>query len=1492
MEKNERIYYPLSHPQKRIWYIDNINTDSQLHNIGGCLEIEEEIDILLINKAINLTIKDNEGLRLRFLVRKESPVQYVHEYEYEVVEFIDFSQNPYPEKAYKQWAEQIYKNRFILLENKLYYFAIFKLSEHKYGILLNIHHIISDGWSITYIQKQICEIYSKLISKEVLLKANKNSYTEYLKMEEEYLNSKRYLKNMNFWNEKFAVLPDDFLYNTSDSVSGKRQTFNLDHIQSKKINNFVQEKKCSLNTFFITILIIYINKLFNKEDIVIGTPIFNRTGIQKSMVGMFTSTLPFRFQLDKSLSIAELLKKIDSELKHCFLHQKYPYDCLIKDLELGKRGYDSLFKMSVNYYNTKFLPHINGIKTSAEEYYSGAQSYSLQLTVKEWLEDIITLNYDYKVLDYTDEEIKTMHKGILNIIKEILDNENININEITLISNTEFKYRIFDSNLTECKYPQKTVCELFEEKAIEHPNKIALEFNNQRITYSELSEKTNQLANYLLENKIGKNSIVAIIMNHSIELIVSILGVLKTGAGYLPIDPDTPTKRIDFIIEDSGSWLILTNYNISGLALLDRNIVDVNKLDIHKYSSKAPDIDVRLSDIVYIIYTSGSTGKPKGVILEHKGLTNYICWASKKYLKDRMDVMAFYSSISFDLAVTSIFAPLISGNSIIIYDKNDTEFVLHKILKENKTTVLKLTPAHLTLMKGLDYSHSILKSLIVGGEDLKVSLAKEIYNDFNKRVEIINEYGPTEATVGCMIHRYNEKEDAAVSVPIGIPADNMQIYILDYELNPVLEGVFGELYISGVGVAKGYINLDKLTNEKFVKNPFIKNKMMYKTGDMARYLQNGIIEYGGRFDNQVKIRGHRIESGEIEEYLLQHEQISEAVVTLKKDNTDNPLLIAYIVANEVIQEKQLKEWLLKFLPRYMIPNDFVFLESLPLTMNGKVDYKKLPKPVIIQNNNMIPLTSLQKELLEVMEEMLCIKNLSLYDNYYKIGGDSIKAIQISSKMKTIGYDVKVKDILVLETIKEIADTIKETKKERNISQTKCEGYMEKTPIAEWFFRQNFTDWNIYNQYVYLEYNEMFDPGEIKKAFNALAEHHDGFRINYDIHAEKLYYNNTLCNGLLVEHYNLTRDTEKEQQTKIKQLINHNQEHFDITCSFLIYAALIDLEEEKQGLLIKAHHLIVDGVSWRIILNDLMLILNQLKENSKIQLPMKTHSMKEWGEQLLRYAQKDFVEEEIYWERLLQNKFQFPIDYMKSSDPIETSHIMWSELKESVLYDLMEKSNAVYGIDMNELLLIGLAITIKDITEKEDVVIELERHGREEISDDIDVSRTIGWFTSIFPFYLKVEYENIQDNIKAIKEQIRKIPDNGISYGILKYWKNKWPDQKKKYIRFNYLGDFDNIINDRYLNITGIEFGLKSGEKNLLTALIDISVIIVNHKLKISMEYSRNVFKDETVRCFINNYVSVLKIMLAECTRKEYREYTPSDFDVTDITQADLDALFD
>lgn len=1499
MEDNKNLkLYSLTHPQKRIWYIENIYENTVMYNIGGYLKIKGEVNFNLIEEAINILIERNEGLRLRFLEKNGKFLQYIKEFERLKVQYIDLSKCENSESSLYKWTEKEMQKPLSLKSDDLYFFTFFKKNDTENVLFLRMHHIISDGWSFSIISNYICDLYTKLTNGEDITTYKGCSYVDFIVNEQNYLNSNRFLKDKKFWNEEFSNLPEKLPVKNTSNLQGQRKTYQISKNKSKSIKSFANKYGISLNTFFTSIILIYMNKVSHKEDMIIGIPVLNRSSKkERQIIGMFTSTMPFRYKLKRSYNLEELFKDINHKLLTSFFHQKYPYDLLVQDLKLSKKGYDSLFEICVNYYNTSISNELNGIPIENVELYSGEQLYSLQLIIKEFLDrENLSLAFDYKTSDYSDGQIENLYTYLNNIIDRILENPKEIISKIDLLSIKERERLQLEFNATETKYPkEKTIYELFEEQVEKTPENIAISFNEEELTYKRLNEKSNQLARKLKDKGVQKDTLVGFMTTHSLDTIVGILSILKSGGAYVPIDSEYPTDRIQYMIEDSGISLLITNCDVNEDLHFNGEIINLK--DTTLYSGDMNNLGKMNTskDLAYVIYTSGSTGKPKGAMIEHGGLVNYIWWAKKSYVKSQDEIFALYSSLSFDLTVTSIFTPLIGGNRINIYYDDGLEFILYKILREKKVSIIKLTPAHLSLLKDIDNKNSSVKRFIVGGDNLKTSLAASIYESFGKNIEIYNEYGPTETVVGCMIHKFNIEKDKEVSVPIGVPADNVQIYILDKDLNIVPPDTSGELYISGDGVGRGYLNQEELTQSRFIENPFIEEKKMYKTGDSAKYKADGKIEYIGRIDRQVKIRGHRVELGEIEKHLISMNEILEAVVIDREDENADKKIYAYIVTANEISVANIRQYLLKFLPNYMIPFDFVILEAMPLTLNGKINIEQLPKPKNIKKENLNPINyqnENEKKFIEVIQDVLNIENIEVSDDFYELGGDSIKAIQIASRLNNIGLNIKVKDILSHSAIADIAACIEVSDKKVE-EQSLCEGIIESTPISSWFFKQNFKMQNHWNQSILLELSESISNDLIRKSINQLIQHHDALRLNYSVEMNKLYYNEKHLKDLNeLEKFNLVHLSKIEQALAMKQLGEVFKGSLNIEKDLLFKGCIFNLGNSGKRLLLTAHHLIVDGVSWRILLEDLNnLLIKDIKGGPK-DLPLKTCSIQKWARELQKYSLDENLKKETeYWNTVIENKVCYPTTFDFGEDILEFSSTLEAVITEEETKALMTKANKAYGTESNELLIIALAIAASKFSGVETISFELEGHGREEIINSMDISRTVGWFTSMYPVNLKISGNDLSSKIKGLKEQIRSIPNKGVHYGILRYICKNIKEDDKKIIRFNYLGEFDTSLKDSLFKIAKENSGADCSKKNHMTYLMEIVAICIEGKLNISITYSKNKFSEASMQSFINEYVLKIKDVIAYCCNKDYKEFTPSDFDTAELSQEDLDSLF-
>lgn len=1497
MHMKPSIFYPLTHPQQRIWSIEQIYPQTPLHNIGGTIRIKGPVQFSVLEKAIALFIQSHDALRLRMAVQDGEPRQYINNHNNDFpLDFIDFSTHSEPEREFADWVESIAQKPFVLENERLFYFAMFRVSEHENGYLAKFHHIVADGWSMNIMTDQISRTYTRLLQGEKVQVQPEPSYLEYRDQEQTYLASERFHKNRSFWLEKYRALPDSFLNASSDRLAGNRKTYEWGPGLSARIKGLASAHNCSLNTFFVTAYLLYAHKITGQDDLVVGTPVLNRSGRQqKSTFGMYTSTMPFRYVIDGSSSVLDTMIQINSELQACYFHQRYPYDRLVQELELKKKGLDQLFNVCVNYYNTKLGTEINGYPVESVEFYSGQQMYSMQLVLKEWTgSGSITASFDYKQNDFTDEQIDDMYGHLTRLITAMVSGPEAKIREISILSKEEWTERVDTFNATQASYPHdKTVCQLFEEQVEKTPGAIAVTYRNEHLTYKQLNEKANQLAGFLIEKGVSRETIVGLLTAHSLETVIGVLGIGKAGGAFLPIDPGNPAERLGYILQDAGAEFLLTNLCPVDECGFDGQIINMEgiKYDVYGTSNVKP--VSKPDDLVYVIYTSGSTGRPKGTMIEHRGLVNYICWAKKVYVKQSEEVFPLYSSLAFDLTITSLFTPLISGGTLLVYRDDEDEYVLYRILQENQATIVKLTPSHLSLLLDRGSLNSSVKRFIVGGENLKVSLAKKIYDSFGGNIEIINEYGPTETVVGCMIHNYVPDTDTRAAVPIGRPADNVQIYLLDNTLAPVPVHAVGEIYIAGDGVARGYLNNPGLTAEKFIDCPFAPGKRMYKTGDQGRFLRDGTLEYIGRLDKQIKIRGYRVELEEIEKHLLHHTGIAEAVVLNRQDKGQNATLCAYIVSKRKIAAQELKEFLMEQLPDYLIPLHFIEVQEIPLTVNGKVDtalLEEIALPGREENAYVQPRNEQEEQLIQVVGEVLRVGDVGMKHNFYHLGGDSIQAIQIASKLSQRGFKLKVKDMLSFPILEEMATFI-EAAQSKGIEQGAAEGSISLTPILSYFFTQHFAKEDHYHQSVMAVVKREIGLDTLEKALSALIRHHDSLRINCKGDSGELFYNQEHYHTRpSIEEYDYSDLSLPEQEAKLGEEGYRLAASFDLQQGLLVRAAVFDLGSVRKMLLI-AHHLVVDGVSWRIILEDMNTLVRQIHRGQEAALPLKTSSYQKWAKALETSRQALGLQEEVYWNSILQKHFTLSADHDQGADILASCHTLISDLGRPETAALLSDANVPYNTEPLDLLLTSLLVAIKEWTGSRDMVIEMEGHGREDIDELVDVTRTVGWFTSLYPFGITLNEETLSGQIKQVKEERRRVPGNGMGFGLLRQLGRIADNRLRKFIRLNYLGEFIQGHSGEYLTLSGEQFQYNVSGDNHLTSLLDINCLVIDGHLQLNLTYSRNKFLDTTMERLQTFWIRNLKMVIEHCSNTERKEYTPSDFDTVDISQEELDSLF-
>jgi len=1230
------------------------------------------------------------------------------------------------------------------------------------------------------------------------------------------------------------------------------------------------------------------------SDVIVGMPVFKQAPDDLYL----NSMLPLRSSIDMEEPFSNFVMRIKDIMIEADSYQNYPLDQIYEQLNLCSAGdggvaYKTVVLME-NIHEGKFISDLE-IDTV----------FSFLLT-----KDSIEVVVEYNANMYTEQIIKQVVKYLFNYLGEVTQNPQIKLSEIEILSEAEKKELLFNFNNTDAVYPKdQTIHKVFEAQVERSPDNIAVVFADQRLTYQELNNKANQLARVLRSKGVQANSIVGIVVERSLEMIIGIMGIVKAGGAYLPIAPDYPKERIDYMLEDSGTKIILTQKRfLDQLSSFTGQILDLEAASLYSGDCSNLRIENNSHDLAYVIYTSGSTGKPKGAMIEHYSVINRINWMQNYYSLEEKDVILQKTPFTFDVSVWEIFWWSFIGASVYMLkpggEKEPGEIV--RSIEKNKITTMHFVPSMLTVF--LNYidnrinfnSIASLKQVFASGE----ALNPEHANKFNKLfagygARLINLYGPTEATVDVSYFNCTTGEELKL-VPIGKPIDNIKLYIVNRnnKLQPV--GVAGELCIAGDGLARGYINKPELTAEKFVKNPFLSGERMYRTGDLVRWLPDGNIEFLGRIDFQVKIRGFRIELGEIETELLKHPLIMETIV-IAKDGTDgDKYLCAYIVAEQEVTIAEMRAHLSRNLPDYMLPSYFVKLDKMPLNSNGKVDRKALPEPNGNINTGVdyiAPRNETEEILAKVWQTVLKAERVGIKDNFFSLGGDSIKAIQVLARLSQNGLTMEMRDLFKYPIIEDLSSYV--TSSDRKIDQGIVEGPVLFSPMQRWLLEQSFADKHYFNQAVMLYGKQGFEENIIKKVFSKIVEHHDVLRmVIKDDEGKIIQFNRGLEEKVysletvhLIDNDNCLEIISKEAE-RIQKSINLNTGPL----------VKLGLFKTKAGdhLLIVIHHLVVDGVSWRVILQDLFSGYIQALNNEEIKFVAKTSSFREWTDGLACYANsRELLSQIEYWlnlERTIVRTLPKDKNLIRRLSG-DNEHIQLKMTKGET-EKLLTKVNSAYNTEVNDILLTALGLTVKEWAGEEQVLINLEGHGREGIVKGTDISRTVGWFTAQYPVVLDMRGErDLVYWIKSVKESMRQVPDKGTGYGILKYFTS--PENKEGLrfnlepeINFNYLGQFDEDMSTELFTMSDIPTGKAVSPLMESLYTLDINGVVAKGRLTLSFIYNAEEYKKNTIIKFAEIFRQNLTNIINHCTTIDSTEMTPSDFTLKDITMEEIETFMD
>ncbi|URZ03767.1 non-ribosomal peptide synthetase [Clostridium felsineum] len=1505
IEKAEnKEYYAVSSSEKRMFAIWALDKNNIAYNIPLILEINNEVDKDRVKNVLNKLIERHESLRTSFEVINGEVVQkIIQKWQ------LDFK---YEEKSKMNIKEEIRKfiNPFGLTKAPLMRSKLIKYDNERYVFMIDCHHIVVDGVSVGILKKEFIELY-----KGGKLGTSILQYKDYSEWQNSLEKNGTIKEQEKYWLNRFEGeipvlnIQTDYKRPSVKSYEGNTVKATIDKKVYEKINKLAKENGTTPYMVLLAAYNILLSKYSGQEDIVIGTAEAGRPESElQDVVGMFVNTVALRNYPIGNKTFKEFLEEVKHNTLKDFENTSYQFENLINKLDIRmEASRNPLFDVMFVFEDLDFGLKSISKKIKAIEWKINISKFDLTLTAQE-VENGIMFSLEYCSKLFKNQTVERIMEHYINILNSVTINPNSIISEIDMISKEEKNKLLIEFNETEAAYPKdKTIKELFEEQVEKTPNNIAIVFDNKELTYKELNEKANSLARVLREKGVKAETIVGIMVERSIEMIIGILAILKAGGAYLPIDPKYPEGRKKYIFEDSKIKLIITQNKFVNMVNFGVGVINVE--DVKVYSNNVQNLENinTVRNLAYIIYTSGTTGNPKGVMIENRSLVNRLNWMQKKYPLNSQDIILQKTTYTFDVSVWELLWWSLVGAKLCILkpEKEKEPKAIIDTIEKNKVTTIHFVPSMLNafmeyIKNSNEYSKiKTLKRLFTSGEALGLEQVEEFKNITNNKykIDLINLYGPTEATIdvsyfNCSIEHYE------TSIPIGRPIDNIKLYIINKYNKSQPIGVAGELCIAGDGLARGYLNRTELTSEKFVENPFETGKKMYRTGDLARWLSDGNIEYLGRIDNQVKIRGFRIETGEIENQLLKLDDIERAVVVAKDSNNKDKYLCAYITAESEVSATLVKKELSKELPSYMLPSYIVQIEKIPLTLNGKVDRKSLPEidiSEITEDKYESPRNKIEEILVKVWEEVLGIEGIGIDHNYYELGGDSIKSIQIVSRLHKY-IKITIKDIMQYPTIRDLSEHVKYNNFE--VEQGTVEGNVELSPIQEWFYKKDFSEKDYFNQAFVFYKKGGINEEILRKTFLELLKHHDALRMIYaEENCEVKQINRglqQLQNMFTIDKYDLRGDNNYSKTIEI--LSSKLQQGMDIERGILLKFGVFKTKEEDY-VLIAIHHLVIDIVSWKILLEDLENTYKSIEKGEKVILPQKTTSYKEWTLKLKEYGNsKEIMREINYWKTIEDTDIKtLPRDFKKCESTFGESENITVSLSNEKTEELLRKTSMAYNTQINDILLCALGLAVKEWSGNEKVLVSLEGHGREDIISDIYIDRTIGWFTSIYPVILDMAHsDNISYCIKNIKETLRHIPNEGIGYGILKYLTTSENNKNIKFklkpeISFNYLGEF--VQSDKSLfKYSKLSPGESVSRSNKKLYSIEINGEISNGEFKLHFNYSTKEYKHENIKKLSEIYMNNLNKIIEHCESKKISEKTPWDYGDKDLSIEDLDKI--
>jgi amino acid adenylation domain-containing protein/non-ribosomal peptide synthase protein (TIGR01720 family) len=1571
---SESNIFPLSHGQQALWFLQQLAPESVAYNIASALRINAKPDETALRRAFQSLVERHAALRTTFTAVQGKAIQHVHEEATASFETVDAS----------RWDEAALADRlrveahlpFDLEHGPLLRALLFRRADDEHVLLIVAHHIVIDFWSLAILMRELGELYRN--GQTATLAPHTSNYFDYVRWEQRLLAGEAGERLATFWQKELAnELPALNLHTDRprpavQTFRGASEPLRLDAQLTARLKALSGANDATLFITLLTAFKVLLYRYTGQEDLLVGSPTAGRHSAQfAETVGYFVNPVVLRSSPKGTLSFEEFLNQVRHTTLAALADQEYPFALLVKQLQperdssrsplfqamftLNKAqlaGEEGLGAFSLGEAGVRM--NLGGLPLESMRLEQRIAQFDLSLTMVE-VENALSASLEYNTDLFDTATIRRMLGHFQMLLESVVACPSQRLDRLPLLNDCEGSLLVDEwSGVAAETAPAPLVHQLFQQHVDQHPQTTAVVFEGAQLTYLDLNTRANKLAHYLHRRGVGIDVPVAICVERSLEMIVAVLGVLKSGGAYVPLDPRYPRDRLAYMLEDTRApWLITQRHLVAGLPERSAQTLCLDE-DWDEIAFESEDnLEVRHEpeSLAYIIYTSGSTGRPKGVMVSHRSLAAaYQSW-QKPYLLDSSPCVLQMASFSFDVFTADVLRGLMSGGKLVLCGQ-DTLLSppdLYELMRAEKVDLAEFVPALLRpLLQYLEETQQTLnfmRVVISGADALYADEYKKLRELCSDGARVFNSYGLTEATIDNIIFESSGANlNCNGTAPLGRPFPAVRVYILDSQLQPVPAGVTGELYVGGDCVARGYQKRPDLTAARFCPNPFTDEPgaRLYQTGDLARFLADGNIEFLGRKDEQVKVRGYRIELGEIEATLKQHARVRDAIVIAGSNGNRAPgekRLIAYVVVDgEHHGSKQLREFLAESLSAHMIPSAFVFLDAIPVTPNGKVDRRALPAPdfsIDTEQTDELPRTKPERILSRIWSELLKLERVGLHDNFFHLGGDSILSIQVVARARQAGLLLTPRQILEHPTIAALA-RLGEATSQTTDEQGRITGDVSLTPIQRWFFEQNFPAAAHWNMSLLLEPNERLDMSLVETTVAHLLEHHDALHLRF--RHDSQFIPNSEDALQCVRDVDLSELTGAAQRSALEAAIEEAQRELDLSDGPVMQIVLFDLGAGEQRLLWVIHHLVVDGVSWRILLEDWERIYTQLQSGERVRLPSKTTSFQRWAERLDHLAQTPEVCKELdYWKATSQCTSLLPTDGQGANSE-GGGRTFAVSLSIDETNALLQHVPSVYHTRIDDVLLTALVRAFQRSSGEDALLVELEKHGREELLldtvsttcdsewvrssaatdllktglnavhppaiaggtdcvQDVDLSRSVGWFTSAFPVVLKLTDTTLGDALKSTKEQLRRIPRGGIGYGLLRYLcrdeevARQMRALPQPEISFNYLGQLDQMFEtSRLFRLARESSGTTRDPEAQRGNLLEVNASIIGGHLQAEWTYSAEIHNTARIEKLAHDFLEELQELIAHCLSTKAGSHTPSDFPLARLSQTQLDEL--